>query len=276
MRLRFTKMHCLGDDFVVIDGISQKVRLSADKVRTLADRSFGIGCNKLLLVEVPSNPEVDFSYRIFNADGAEISSDSSGARCFARFVRDRRLTGKNVIRAQTASGIAQLSVDEQDNVSVDMGVPRLQPADIPFKADNRAVVYPLTVGDHQISISVVSMGSPHAVYVVDAVDTAEVTRLGPLIESHPRFPQRVNASFMQVVNSQAIKLRLYQRTTDAALGHDANACAAVVAGRLRGILEQQVEVDLPGGQLSIHWAGEGQPVILTGPASNVFHGQVKI
>ncbi|WP_049722853.1 diaminopimelate epimerase [Gilvimarinus polysaccharolyticus] len=276
MRLRFTKMHGLGNDFVVIDGISQKVRLSTDKVRALADRNFGIGCDQLLLVEVPSSPDVDFCYRIFNADGTEVENCGNGARCFARFVRDRHLTGKNVIRVQTASGIMVLSVDGDDNVSVDMGVPVLEPADIPFVADNRAVVYPLTVGDHEISVSAVSMGNPHAVYVVDDVDTAPVASFGPLIESHPRFPRRVNAGFMQILNSNAIKLRVYERGAGETLACGTGACAAVVAGQLRGILDEQVDVELPGGHLTIQWAGEGQPVLMTGPATNVFHGQVKI
>lgn len=276
MRLRFTKMHGLGNDFVVIDGISQKVRLSADKVRALADRNFGIGCDQVLLVEVPNSPDVDFCYRIFNADGSEVENCGNGARCFARFVRDRRLTGKNVIRVQTASGVMVLTVDEQDNVSVDMGVPILTPAEIPFNADNRAVVYPLSVGDHDISVSAVSMGNPHAVYVVDDVSSAPVASLGPLIESHPRFPRRVNAGFMQVLNAGAIKLRVYERGAGETLACGTGACAAVVAGRLRGILDEQVEVELPGGKLHIQWAGEGQPVIMTGPATSVFHGQVKI
>ncbi|BFM19200.1 diaminopimelate epimerase [Gilvimarinus japonicus] len=276
MRLRFTKMHGLGNDFVVIDGISQKIRLSADKVRALADRNFGIGCDQLLLVEVPTSPDVDFCYRIFNADGTEVENCGNGARCFARFVRDRRLTGKNVIRVQTASGVMVLTVDENDNVSVDMGVPVLEPAEIPFTADNRAVVYPLTVGDHDISVSAVSMGNPHAVYVVDDVDSAPVESLGPQIESHPRFPRRVNAGFMQVINSGAIKLRVYERGAGETLACGTGACAAVVAGRLRGILDDNVDVELPGGHLNIQWAGEGQPVIMIGPATSVFHGQVKI
>ena len=276
MRLRFTKMHGLGNDFVVIDGISQKIRLSADKVRALADRNFGIGCDQLLLVEVPTSPDVDFCYRIFNADGTEVENCGNGARCFARFVRDRRLTGKNVIRVQTASGVMVLTVDENDNVSVDMGVPVLEPAEIPFTADNRAVVYPLTVGDHDISVSAVSMGNPHAVYVVDDVDSAPVESLGPQIESHPRFPRRVNVGFMQVINSGAIKLRVYERGAGETLACGTGACAAVVAGRLRGILDDNVDVELPGGHLNIQWAGEGQPVIMTGPATSVFHGQVKI
>ena len=276
MRLRFTKMHGLGNDFVVIDGISQKIRLSADKVRALADRNFGIGCDQVLLVEVPNSPDVDFCYRIFNADGSEVENCGNGARCFARFVRDRRLTGKNVIRVQTASGVMVLTVDEHDNVSVDMGVPVLTPAEIPFSAENRAVVYPLTVGNHDISVSAVSMGNPHAVYVVDDVNSAPVASLGPLIESHPRFPRRVNAGFMQVLNAGAIKLRVYERGAGETLACGTGACAAVVAGRLRGILGEQVEVELPGGKLHIQWAGEGQPVIMTGPATSVFHGQVKI
>lgn len=276
MRLRFSKMHGLGNDFVVIDGISQKVRLSADKIRTLADRHFGVGCDQVLLVEVPTSPEVDFCYRIFNADGSEVENCGNGARCFARFVRERRLTGKSAITVQTASGTMVLRVDEHDNVSVDMGVPVLEPTEIPFSATNRAVVYPLSLSDHDISVSVVSMGNPHAVYVVDDVNSAPVDSLGPQIESHPRFSRRVNAGFMQVVSPDAIKLRVYERGAGETLACGTGACAAVVAGRLRGLLNQSVEVELPGGHLNIQWAGDGQPVIMTGPATHVFHGQVNL
>jgi diaminopimelate epimerase len=269
-------MHGLGNDFVVIDGISQKVRLSADKIRALADRHFGVGCDQVLLVEVPTSPEVDFNYRIFNADGSEVENCGNGARCFARFVRERRLTGKSTITVQTAAGIMVLRLDEHDNVSVDMGVPVLEPADIPFSADKRAVVYPLSVGEHDLSVSAVSMGNPHAVYVVDDVNSAPVASLGPAIESHPRFSRRVNVGFMQVLSPSAIKLRVYERGAGETLACGTGACAAVVAGQLRGLLKPSVDVELPGGHLNIQWAGEGQPVIMTGPATHVFHGQVNL
>lgn len=277
MRLRFTKMHGLGNDFVVIDGISQKVKLTPDKVRKLADRNFGIGCDQVLLVEVPNSPDVDFCYRIYNADGSEVENCGNGARCFARFVRDRRLTGKSEIRVQTANGRMLLKVQNDDQVTVDMGVPRLEPAQIPFEADAQAAEYPLQLADgSQLIIGAVSMGNPHAVTLVDDVDTAPVEQQGPEVESHPRFPERVNAGFMQVCSRSEVRLRVFERGVGETLACGTGACAAVVSGILRGLLDSRVTVHLPGGDLDIQWAGPGQPVIMTGPAANVFHGQVKI
>ncbi|MGD8176242.1 diaminopimelate epimerase [Marinimicrobium sp. ARAG 43.8] len=276
MRLRFSKMHGLGNDFVVIDGITQKVRLNADRIRALADRHFGVGCDQVLLVETPSRPDVDFRYRIFNADGGEVENCGNGARCFARFVRDRKLTGKREIRVETAGGDILLRVDDNDQVEVNMGVPHLTPDDIPFQADAQAVSYPLTVDGEQYDISAVSMGNPHAVLLVDDVKIAPVETLGPKIERHPRFPRRVNAGFMHVVSPDEINLRVYERGAGETLACGTGACAAVVAGRLRHLLNESVTVNLPGGSLKIRWAGPGEPVIKTGPATTVFHGQVKI
>ncbi|WP_020210750.1 diaminopimelate epimerase [Gilvimarinus chinensis] len=276
MRLRFTKMHGLGNDFVVIDGISQKLRLTPEKVRKLSDRHFGIGCDQVLLVEVPNSPDVDFRYRIYNADGGEVENCGNGARCFARFVRDRRLTGKSSIKVETASGIMTLNVHEDDEVTVDMGVPVLDPADIPFSAPSRAVTYPLELEARSVNIGAVSMGNPHAVTIVDDVAQAPVNILGPMIESHPRFPSRVNAGFMQVISPSEIRLRVYERGAGETLACGTGACAAVVAGRLQGLLDDAVTVHLPGGSLHIQWAGEGQPVLMKGPATNVFHGQVRL
>lgn len=276
MRLRFSKMHGLGNDFVVIDGISQKVRLNADKVRYLADRRFGVGCDQVLLVESPTRPDRDFRYRIFNADGQEVESCSTGARCFARFVRDRRLTGKRTIEVETASGDLTLQVLDNDQVCVPMGIPQLEPADIPFQASARALTYELEVNERMVEISALSMGDPHAVIMVDEVASAPLAELGPLVESHPRFAEQVNVGFMQIVSPAEIHLRVYQRGLGETLGCDTGACAAVVAGRLRQLLEPMVKVNLPGGQLSIHWPGPGQAVTMTGPATTVFHGQVNL
>jgi len=281
MRLRFTKMHGLGNDFVMVDGITQKVRLTADKVRFLADRHFGVGCDQVLLVEAPSRPEVDFRYRIFNADGTEVENCGNGARCFARFVRERKLTGKRNIRVETAGGELLLKVTDSEQVQVDMGVPHLAPSEIPFKAEAQAVSYELTVpgpeGESQtLDISALSMGNPHAVLLVNQVDSAPVAQLGPVIEAHPRFPQRANAGFMQIVSPREIRLRVFERGAGETLACGTGACAAVVAGRLRQLLDEEVTVHLPGGSLSIAWAGSGSPVIMTGPATTVFHGQVKI
>lgn len=276
MRLRFSKMHGLGNDFVVIDGVSQSVRLTPEKIRYLADRNFGVGCDQVLLVETPQRPDVDFRYRIFNCDGSEVENCGNGARCFAVFVRERKLTGKNVIKVETAGGLIELRVQQDEQVSVDMGVPRLEPAEIPFVADERARTYPLEVAGQTYEISAVSMGNPHAVLVVDNVKTAPVEELGPLIENHTRFPARVNAGFLQVVSRNEINLRVFERGAGETLACGTGACGAVVAGRLRGLLDERVKVNLPGGSLIIQWAGEGHPVIMTGPAVTVFHGQIKI
>lgn len=276
MRLRFSKMHGLGNDFVVIDGVSQKVRLSPERIRQLADRHLGIGCDQLLLVEAPDNADVDFRYRIFNGDGSEVENCGNGARCFAIFVRERKLTGKRTIRVETASGIMELQVIDNDKVIVDMGVPRLVPAHIPFQAEQQAASYTLAVDGESYTIGAVSMGNPHAVLIVDNVAQAPVAELGPKIEHHPRFPQRVNVGFMEIVSPSEINLRVFERSAGETLACGTGACAAVVAGRLQQKLNSEVKVNLPGGSLRIRWEGEGHPVIMTGPAVTVFHGQVKI
>lgn len=281
MRIKFSKMHGLGNDFVVIDAISQNVRLNPEKIRTIADRHFGIGCDQILLVEIPESSAVDFRYRIFNADGSEVENCGNGARCFARFVRDRKLTGKKIIKVETAGGIIELNVQDDEQVIVNMGVPRLLPEQIPFTGENktsisRAVTYPLLAAGNNLQISAVSMGNPHAVLLVDNVKTAEVEKLGPLIENHPQFPARVNAGFMQIVSKDEINLRVYERGAGETLACGTGACAAVVAGRLRGLLNEKVKVNLPGGSLRIEWLDESSPVMMTGPAEFVFHGQIKL
>ena len=276
MRLRFSKMHGLGNDFMVIDGVSQKVRLSPEKIRQLADRHFGIGFDQLLVVEAPESPEVDCRYRIFNSDGGEVENCGNGARCFAVFVRDRKLTGKNLITVETAGGMMTLQITENGEVCVNMGVPRLVPAEIPFDAEAQSVTYSLAVDGTTLEISAVSMGNPHAVTLVDDVATAPVEKLGPLVERHTRFPQRVNAGFMQVVSSDEINLRVFERGVGETIACGTGACADVVAGNLRGLIGNNVKVNLPGGSLRISWAGPGEPVMMTGPATTVFHGQVKI
>ena len=276
MRIRFSKMHGLGNDFIVIDGISQSVRLTPEKIRQLSDRHFGIGCDQLLLVEHPENSDMDFRYRIFNCDGSEVENCGNGARCFAVFVRERRLTGKSVIKVETAGGNIELSVAANGEVSVDMGVPRLLPSEIPFIADHQAPTYLLDVGSQVLEISAISMGNPHAVAVVESVSTAPVETLGPLVEHHPRFPQRVNVGFMQIISPAEINLRVFERSAGETLACGTGACAAIVAGRLRNLLNEFVTINLPGGRLFVSWAGVGHSVIMTGPATTVFHGQVNI
>jgi len=276
VRLRFTKMHGAGNDFVMVDAVSQRIRLSADKVRKIADRRFGIGCDQLLVVEHPTLPDVDFRYRIFNCDGSEVENCGNGARCFAKFVRERKLTGKKHIRVETKGGILELKVQDDGNILVDMGPPKLEPSSLPFSVTEQANSYPLALVQAELSIGAVSMGNPHAVLQVDDVDTAAVASLGPEIENHPQFPQKVNAGFMQVLSRQEIKLRVYERGVGETLACGTGACAAVVSGIVQGLLDSQVKVKLPGGVLNISWSGPGHSVKMSGPATTVFHGQIKI
>ena len=276
MLLRFTKMQGLGNDFVVLDLVTQRFNLQAEHVRKLADRHFGIGCDQLLVVETPMQPDVDFRYRIYNGDGNEVEQCGNGARCFAKFVRDKKLTGKNKIRVETNSGIIELSVMEDRQIRVNMGKPLLEPADIPFTASNRANTYTLLVDDQEVSISAVSIGNPHAIITVEDIDTAPVSTLGPAIECHTDFPQRVNVGFMQVVSRKEINLRVFERGAGETLACGSGACAGMVSGQLQGLLDQQITANLSGGSLTLEWRGEGHPVMMTGPASNVFEGQITL
>jgi diaminopimelate epimerase len=269
-------MHGLGNDFVVLDGIRQSLALTPEQLRTLADRHFGVGCDQILLVEMAEQPGVDFRYRIFNADGGEVEQCGNGARCFVRFVHDAGLTAKREIRVETQGGIITPRLEDDGNVTVNMGIPRFLPAEIPFLGDGEAVIHALAVADETLEISVVSMGNPHAVQVVDNVDRAPVGVQGPLIENHARFPQRVNAGFMQVVGRQAIRLRVYERGSGETLACGTGACAAAVAGIRRGLLDSPVRVTTRGGDLTIAWAGLGQPVMMTGPAVTVFTGEIEL
>ncbi len=276
MTLRFTKMHGLGNDFVVIDGIRQTVALSPEQCRRIADRHLGVGCDQILLVEVPTRADVDFRYRIFNADGGEVEQCGNGARCFVRFVRDQGLTDKTVIRVETASGVIEPRLLDNGQVIVDMGTPRFSPADIPFVADSEALSYPLKVGQHLIDVAALSMGNPHAVLRVNDLDSAPVDILGPAIESHARFPQRVNAGFMQVLTPHDIRLRVFERGAGETLACGTGACAAAVAGIRQGWLASPVSVHTRGGDLIIAWAGGTEPVTMTGPAETVFEGVLEL
>ena len=276
MQLRFTKMHGLGNDFVVIDLITQRFKLKPHHIRKIADRHFGIGCDQVLAVEIPTRPDADFRYRIYNAEGSEVEQCGNGARCFARFVRDKRLTGKQRIRVETLAGVIELAITDNRDVRVDMGEPILEPASIPFAAEQQANSYPLEIDGEQWQVGAVSMGNPHVVLPVERVDSAPVERVGPLAECHPRFPQKVNVGFMQVLDRQNIRLRVFERGVGETLACGTGACAAVVAGIVQGKLDNTVTVTLPGGQLSIHWPGPGQPVIMTGPATTVFEGQIQL
>ncbi|MBK7899974.1 MAG: diaminopimelate epimerase [Azonexus sp.] len=276
MKLKFTKMHGLGNDFVVLDGVRQRIDLTPEQLRFLADRHFGVGCDQILLVEAPSAPGIDFRYRIFNADGGEVEQCGNGARCFVRFVHDAGLTGKREIRVETRNGVIGPRLEDNGEVTVDMGIPRFAPADIPFVSDSDAVVQPLDVAGRRVDISVVSMGNPHAVQVVADVDTAPVGAEGPLIERHPRFPQRVNAGFLQVLDRNSARLRVFERGSGETLACGTGACAAAVAGIRRGLLDSPVRITTRGGDLCIAWGGPGQPVLMTGPATPVFTGEIDL
>ena len=273
-------MHGAGNDFVVLDAINQAFVPTPAQVRWLADRHFGVGCDQVLVVEMPGTPSVDFRYRIFNADGGEVEQCGNGARCFVRFVHDQGLSFAGEIRVETKSGIITPRLEPDGKVTVDMGAPRFAPAEIPFASDSDAAVQPIEVAGRVVEISAVSMGNPHAVQVVADVDTAPVELHGPLIEAHPRFPHRVNAGFMQVVDRNAIRLRVFERGAGETLACGTGACAAVVAGIRRGLLDSPVRVATRGGELSIAWAGDrgGQyaPVLMTGPATTVFSAEIEL
>ncbi len=276
MKLKFSKMHGLGNDFVVLDGVRQQVSLSPEQLVYLADRHFGVGCDQILLVEKAGQAGIDFRYRIFNADGGEVEQCGNGARCFVRFVHDQGLTGKRQIRVETLKGIIEPRLEADGNVTVDMGEPRFLPAEIPFLADDDVIIHLLDVADETLETTVVSMGNPHAVQVVDNVETHPVEQHGPLIERHQRFPKRVNAGFMQIVDRHAIKLRVYERGSGETLACGTGACAAAVAGIRRGLLDSPVRFTTRGGDLNIAWGVPGRPVLMTGPAVTVFTGEIEL
>jgi diaminopimelate epimerase len=281
MRLKFTKMQGAGNDFVVLDGVRQRVALSRAQWRALADRHFGVGADQLLLVEPADGPDVDFVYRIFNADGGEVEQCGNGARCFVRFVREQGLTDKRSIRVRTRAGVIVPRMEDDGRVTVDMGAPVLDPARVPFDAsglegrrEGEDTLWPLALPGGTRWMSVVSMGNPHAVQLVDDVDAAPVAVEGPLVESHPRFPRRVNAGFLQVVSPARARLRVHERGAGETLACGSGACAAVVAGIRRGRLAPRVDVETRGGVLTIEW--RGGPVLMTGPATSVFDGEIDL
>ena len=287
MKLQFTKMHGAGNDFIVIDATRAPVDLRPDQWQRLADRRFGIGADQILVVQAPATEGCDFRYRIFNNDGGEVEQCGNGARAFVKFVTEKGLTDKTSIRVETMKGIIAPRLEADGSITVDMGAPRLDPAEVPFDcaglagwSEGEDTTWPLPIkvagASKTVFVSVVSMGNPHAVQVVENVDAAPVAETGPLIEQHPRFPARVNAGFMQVLDRHHIRLRVYERGAGETLACGTGACAAVVAGIRRGLLDSPVRVSAPGGELSIGWAGAGQPVFLSGPAVTVFEGEIEI
>lgn len=275
MLLRFNKMHGLGNDFVVFDTLTQHVRLSTSLIAQLADRKLGVGCDQVLVVEPPTEPDIDFNYRIFNADGSEVQQCGNGARCFARYVHDRQLTGKRNIRVRTVNRVLQLTLEKSGLVTVDMGEPDFAPTSLPFNAA-AAERYLLNAGGQTIEIAALSMGNPHVVMVVDNIDSAPVAELGPLIEGHEQFPERVNAGFMQIISRNEIALRVFERGVGETEACGSGACAAVAAGIRWGLLDERVKVVLHRGELTIDWPGTGQPLLMTGPAVNVYQGRIRL
>jgi diaminopimelate epimerase len=276
MLMKFTKMHGLGNDFVVIDAVTQNVRITASMVRRLADRKTGIGCDQVLVIEPPSAVDIDFNYRIFNCDGAEVEQCGNGARCLARFVHDRQLTGKKSIQVQTSNRVMTLNLINKNLVAVDMGVPELDPPAIPFQATEAASLYDIDVNGQVQRIAAVSMGNPHAVLTVADLNTAPVAELGAALESHERFPNRVNVGFMQIVDRSEIKLRVFERGVGETDACGSGACAAAVAAIQQELVDSPVTVHLTRGPLKIDWKGSGSPLIMSGPAKTVFHGRIRI
>lgn len=276
MKVRFTKMHGLGNDFVVFDATKAPLRLSAAQARRIADRHFGIGCDQILLVEPPRDAGNDFAYRIYNADGNEVEQCGNGARCFARFVHDNGLSDKAQLRVETKSGVIMPVLGEDGQISVDMGAPVFTPGAIPFLTDRQAATYLLNIGGQLLEFGVLSMGNPHAVTCVENIDTVDVARLGPLIQAHPSFPAGVNAGFMQVASRRRIRLRVFERGAGETLACGTGACAAAVSGIVRGVLDSPVSVAMRGGELLITWPGGTSSVMMTGPAVTVFEGEIEI
>ena len=274
MRVDFTKMQSLGNDFVVLDGVSQRLEISPEVARKLADRHYGVGCDQVLVAE--PGEFADFRFRIFNQDGSEVEQCGNGARCMAWFLRQRGLSDKSQISVQTLKSRMMLTINENGDVTVEMGVPEFDPFKIPFQAKEKSLNYPLKLPSRTVNIAALAIGNPHAVVEVDSVERAQVELLGPQIESHPRFPERVNAGFMEIFSPQHIGLRVYERGVGETLGCGSGACAAVAAGIGAGKLDAIVKVDLPGGSATVNWAGPGQPVYLSGPAHTVFSGEISL
>ena len=276
MRLKFTKMQGIGNDFVVLDATRAPLRLNANQIRALADRHFGIGCDQVLQIEPPRSADTDFFYRIFNADGGEVEQCGNGARCFVRYAHDKGLTQKREIRVGTANGVIVPRLETDGQVTVNMGIPIFEPAQIPFIAPQQALTYNLEIGGKILEISALSIGNPHAVQIVRSIEGAPLASLGARIEKHPRFPHGVNAGFLEVVSRTRGKLRVYERGVGETLACGSGACAAAVAGVTRGFFESQLTIAMRGGDLGISWAGAGQPVMMSGPAQTVFEGEIEL
>jgi diaminopimelate epimerase len=276
MLIKFTKMHGIGNDFVVIDAVRQHINLTTDAIRQIADRNQGIGCDQVLLIEPPSDKNIDFNYRIFNCDGTEVEQCGNGARCMGRYIADQQLSGKKSVLLKTKNRVMEVTTKNKDLVTANMGAPIFTPADIPFNSDQQQQLYPMEAGSHSVEIAVLSVGNPHAVIQVEDIDTAEVDNIGALIQAHTLFPESVNVGFMQIMDRQTIKLRVYERGVGETQACGSGACAAAVAAIQQNLVDSQVNLELLGGSLSIEWHGDDEPIMMTGPAETVFHGKIKL
>ena len=276
--LKFTKMHALGNDFVVIDAITQEVEMTAARAKKLANRYTGIGCDQILLVQPPSNPDIDFGYRIFNQDGSEVDQCGNGARCFAKYVHDRKLTGKDRISVETRAGVMGLSINPDQSYSVALGTPNFELDQVPFTPEIpvSGSVQSLIIGDETFVFFALSIGNPHAVLLVESAQDAEVERIGTLLQEHSSFPESVNVGFMEIINRTEVRLRVFERGVGETMACGSGACAAVVAGINNDLLDSAATVNLTLGKLSIEWSGSGQPALLTGPATTVFQGHTRL
>ena len=276
MLIKFTKMHGIGNDFVVIDAVRQHINLTTDAIRQIADRNQGIGCDQVLLIEPPSDKNIDFNYRIFNCDGTEVEQCGNGARCMGRYIADQQLSGKKSVLLKTKNRVMEVTTKNKDLVTANMGAPIFTPSDIPFNSDQQQQLYPMEAGPHSVEIAVLSVGNPHAVIQVEDIDTAEVDNIGTLIQAHKLFPESVNVGFMQIMDRQTIKLRVYERGVGETQACGSGACAAAVAAIQQNLVDSHVNLELLGGSLSIEWHGDDEPIMMTGPAETVFHGKIKL
>jgi diaminopimelate epimerase len=276
MLIKFTKMHGIGNDFVVIDAVRQHINLTTDAIRQIADRNQGIGCDQVLLIEPPSDKNIDFNYRIFNCDGTEVEQCGNGARCIGRYIADQQLSGKKSVLLKTKNRVMEVTTKNKDLVTANMGAPIFTPSDIPFNSDQQQQLYTMEAGPHSVEIAVLSVGNPHAVIQVEDIDTAEVDNIGTLIQAHKLFPESVNVGFMQIMDRQTIKLRVYERGVGETQACGSGACAAAVAAIQQNLVDSQVNLELLGGSLSIEWHGDDEPIMMTGPAETVFHGKIKL
>ncbi len=276
MQTRFTKMHGLGNDFVVLDAVRQSIRLTTDIIKRIADRNLGIGCDQVLVIEPPTDRNIDFNYRIFNCDGSEVEQCGNGARCIGRYIKDQQLSGKKTLRIKTKNRVMEITTTTKNMITANMGEPSFIPADIPLDSEQKNDLYSIDINNSSLKIAALSVGNPHAVLQVDNIDQADVETIGTLIQKHSLFPESVNVGFMQIIDRQNLALRVYERGVGETQACGSGACAAAVAAIKQGLVDKTIEIKLLGGKLTIEWQGEGQPILMTGPAETVFHGKIKL